>query len=465
MGGVSMAKIAVRKETGRLLFDFTYKGVRCREQTTLDDSAVNRKRLQPLLKRLKHELASGSFKYAEFFPGSPLATRLDPQPETDAGASTPLLTEVVDRPIANTPPFSTFVDLWMEEHKIEWRRSHLRTLQSTVDAHYIRYFRSRPIGEIKREDIMAFRSHLATLPGRCGKPSLSNKRINGILGPLRRIMEDAADQYGFQNPMVNYKPLRIRKTDVQPFSLTEVQKLISACRPDFKDYLVIRIFTGMRTGEAHGLKWKYVDFERRQILIRETQVLGEDEYTKTDSSQRDIQMSQPVYEALLRMHAATAHLSEYVFCNRHGKPLDNKNFTDRVWYPLLRHAGMELRRPYQMRHTAATLWLASGESPEWIARQLGHGSTEMLFRVYSRYVPNITRQDGSAIDRLLSSRFASGDISLAAPASAREREGAAMPSTGPSANSGRHQDSQGPPFMAAQSGFQTHSASARSAAM
>jgi integrase len=64
-----------------------------------------------------------------------------------------------------------------------------------------------------------------------------------------------------------------------------------------------------------------------------------------------------------------------------------------------------------MRHTAATLWLASGEAPEWIARQLGHSSTEMLFRVYSRYVPNLTRRDGSAIERLLATRFASGSAS------------------------------------------------------
>jgi integrase len=61
-----------------------------------------------------------------------------------------------------------------------------------------------------------------------------------------------------------------------------------------------------------------------------------------------------------------------------------------------------------MRHTAATLWLAAGEAPEWIARQLGHTSTEMLFRVYSRYVPNLTRRDGSAIERLLATRFSSG---------------------------------------------------------
>ena len=117
----------------------------------------------------------------------------------------------------------------------------------------------------------------------------------------------------------------------------------------------------MRTGEVHGLKWKYVDFDLRIIRVRETFVLGEDEYTKTDGSQRDIQMSQPVFDALQAQYEATGKVSEYVFCNLLGTPLDNKNFSDRIWYPLLRHLGLEQRRPYQMRHTAATLWLASGK--------------------------------------------------------------------------------------------------------
>lgn len=121
-------------------------------------------------------------------------------------------------------------------------------------------------------------------------------------------------------------------------------------------------------------------------------------------------MSQPVIEALRAQYEATGKNSEYVFCNLVGEPLDNKNFSDRVWYPLLRHLGLDARRPYQMRHTAATLWLASGEAPEWIARQLGHTSTEMLFRVYSRYVPNLTRQDGSAMERLLASQMAQGAL-------------------------------------------------------
>ncbi|MEY8250960.1 MAG: integrase, partial [Colwellia sp.] len=85
--------------------------------------------------------------------------------------------------------------------------------------------------------------------------------------------------------------------------------------------------------------------------------------------------------------------------------VSNNNITKRVWYPMLAHLDLRKRRPYQTRHTAATLWLASGESPEWIARQMGHVNTEMLFRVYSRYVPNLTRRDGSAFERLLTNSF------------------------------------------------------------
>lgn len=296
----------------------------------------------------------------------------------------------------------------MRDHEVEWRRSHIKVLRSTVDGHLVPHFGDMQVGRITKADILAFRTKLAALPGRGGKPGLSNKRINGILAPLRQMLTEAAETHGFVSPVSTYKPLKVRKTDVEPFTLDEVQLILKTVRPDYKDYFAVRFFTGMRTGEAHGLKWKYVDFANRLILVRETFVLGEDEYTKTDGSQREIRMNQVVFEALQRQHAATSKLSDYVFCNREGEPLDNTNFTNRVWKPLLRHLGLKARRAYQMRHTAATLWLASGEAPEWIARQLGHSSTEMLFRVYSRYVPNLTRQDGSAIDRLLATRFASG---------------------------------------------------------
>jgi integrase len=320
-----------------------------------------------------------------------------------------------------TPGFEKFANQWVDERSIEWRRSHTKSLLSTLNGRLIPRFQSKPIGEITKADVLAFRADLAKAPGR-GDKGLSPKRINEIVGLLCQILDEAADRFELTSPTNGIRRLKLRKTDVNPFSLEQVQTILATVRPDYRNLLKTRFFTGMRTGEVHGLKWKYVDFERRLILVRETFVLGEDEYTKTDGSQRDIQMSQPVYEALRTQYEVTGKLSEYVFCNHAGQPLDNKNFSDRVWYPLLRYLGYERRRPYQMRHTAATLWLAAGEAPEWIARQLGHTSTEMLFRVYSRYVPNLTRQDGSAIDRLLATRFSSGQLvldSTAAPESGR----------------------------------------------
>jgi integrase len=398
-----MAKVTARKETGRLVIDFTHRGVRCREQTALTDNAANRKLLQAVVNRIKKAHADGSFRYADFFPQSALCARFA---EVVTGQTVAQDAVASDAPApAASPPFRTFADTWLTNHAVEWRRSHVRVLRSTIDGHLVPHFADKPIGTIGKADILAFRNKLAEAPGRSGK-GLSAKRINGILAPLKQMLAEAAEMHGFTSPAVNIKPLRVKKSDVQPFTLAEVQLILDRVRADYRCYFITRFFTGMRTGEVHGLKWKYVDFDNRLILVRETFVLGEDEYTKTDSSQRDIQMSQIVFDALHRQHRATAKLSDYVFCNRAGEPLDNKNFSDRVWYPLLRHLGLPARRPYQMRHTAATLWLASGEAPEWIARQLGQASTEMLFRVYSRYVPNLTRRDGSAIDRLLASRFA-----------------------------------------------------------
>ena len=405
-----MGSIRARKDNDQLFFDFRFQGRRCREQTLLEDTPANRKRLEKVLAKIESEIEAGTLDYTATFPGSRGAAAATATSPASAAPhpTVPVAAAAAQAAAPATPTFREFTAQWFAEHQVEWRRSHIKVLNSTLEGHLLPAFGDRPVGSITKADILALRARLAELPGRA-RDKMSNKRINGILAPLRQILNDAADRHGFVSPAATLKPLKIRKTDVEPFTLDEVQRLLGVVRADYHDYFTVRFFTGMRTGECHGLKWKYVDFDNRLILIRETFVLGEDEYTKTDSSQRDIQMTQVVYEALKHQHEATGKLGDYVFCNRDGKPLDNKNFSDRVWYPLLRHLGLNPRRPYQMRHTAATLWLASGEAPEWIARQLGHSNTQMLFHVYSRFVPNLTRRDGSAIDRLLATRFASAE--------------------------------------------------------
>lgn len=395
-----MAKVVARKETGKLVIDLTYRGVRCREQTALDDTSENRKRVQIVVEKMTNAQANGAFVYGQFFPGSALAKRFENQDKRAQATE-----ETDEAPVQKGPQFKSFALQWVEEHRIEWRRSHIQSLMSTLNGRILPAFGEKIVSTITKSDILEFRAQLGQEKGRGNKEGLSPKRINEILGLLRQILGEAAERFGFTSPAINIKKLKQPKTDVDPFNLTDVQRIIQTARPEFKDYFVVRFLTGMRTGEVHGLKWKYVDFDLRLIRIRETFVMGEDDYTKTEGSQRDIQMSTPVWDAMQSQFKATGCKSEYVFCNQKSLPLDNKNFSDRVWYPLLENLELKRRRPYQMRHTAATIWLASGEAPEWIARQLGHTSTEMLFRVYSRYVPNLTRQDGSAMERLLAQQI------------------------------------------------------------
>jgi len=220
------------------------------------------------------------------------------------------------------------------------------------------------------------------------------------MSPLLMILDDAAMQYSCPSPVRGIKSLRIPRTKVEPFTLSEVKMIINSVRKDFKYYYTVRFFTGMRTGEIDGLKWSYVDFDKRQILVCESLVSGHTVSTKNDTSFRAIDMTQTVFEAMKHQYELTGD-GDYVFCTRKGTPLNHNNVTNRIWHPLLKELGLTPRRPYITRHTAATLWLACGESAEWIAKQLGHSTTELLHKVYSRYVPNLTRKDGTAFEKLL----------------------------------------------------------------
>jgi len=381
-----MGSIRPRKETGKLFIDFRYRGSRCREQTLLDDTPVNRRRLEKLLQKIESDISVGTFDYAGTFPNSPHARKFAKESEQLNGA--PLLSE--------------FVEEWWEENAFRWKRSGVKNMRSTLDKHLLPTFGPLAINTIGKGDVLKFRARLADLPGRSGK-TLSNKRINNIMQPLKSILDEAADRYGFPSPFRSIKRLPINKPDVHPFSLAEVMRILENIRPDYRNYFTVRFLTGLRTGEIDGLRWKNVDFERGLIYVREAFTYGEMDTTKTPGSDRDVQMSSLVRDVLMEQRKLTISISEFVFCNRDGKQLDQANVTKRVWYPTLERLGMDKRRPYQTRHTAATLWLAAGENPEWVARQLGHSSTQMLFQTYSRYIPNATRQDGSAFESLIQS--------------------------------------------------------------
>ncbi|SHJ88367.1 integrase [Malonomonas rubra DSM 5091] len=390
---------SVRARNNQLFFDFRFQGVRCREQTLLEDNPQNRQKLESFMTQIDKEIKQGTFEYATYFPDSKNLARVAKAPAQAQSVQT--------RNNMETPLFEEFAEEWFLENEIAWKISYQKTIRGTLDKHLIPQFGEMEVSRITKGDILKYRSTLAKVPNG-KKEGLSPDRINHIMTPLRMILGDAADRFHFTTPYTGIKSLKVPKTEVDPFTLEEVNLILSKVRADFRTYYTIRFFTAMRTGEIDGLQWKFVDFERRQILVRETLVQGRIETPKTPGSIREIQMANPVYEALKEQQKVTGHLN-FVFCNRAGETLNHCNVTKRIWYPTLKYLGLKKRRPYQTRHTMATLWLAAGENPEWIAKQMGHMSTEMLFTVYSRFVPNLTRRDGSAFENLLATRVNGGN--------------------------------------------------------
>ncbi len=90
--------------------------------------------------------------------------------------------------------------------------------------------------------------------------------------------------------------------------------------------------------------------------------------------------------------------SEYVFMNTFGRPIQQDKLRE-LWERSLNRAELPYRRMYETRHTFASWALTLGEAPEWVARVLGHVDTSMVYKTYGRYIPNLTKLDGSAIEK------------------------------------------------------------------
>jgi integrase len=86
--------------------------------------------------------------------------------------------------------------------------------------------------------------------------------------------------------------------------------------------------------------------------------------------------------------------------NTEGRPILQDKLRE-LWARAMNKSQLPYRRMYETRHTFASWALAAGESPEWVARTMGHVNTAMIYKTYGRYIPNLTRQDGTALEGML----------------------------------------------------------------
>jgi len=385
----------VYSRSGKLWVDFQYLGERVRERSGMEDTPANRRTLRNQMDLIVAEIENGAFEFAKRFPHS---------------KKKDYFTMLEGRIVRKDPAevlFGDYVAKWWEEMKPGMSESQIRDYTTILNTHHMPYFSKMRFGEICSK--VRMKKYVAHLKGKktpLGKP-LSAKRIRNVMIPLRVIVRDAIEEHEWidlTDPFSGLKLPKVRKKRIHPFAFDEWAVLKEHLTVWFRPYFDFAVQTGLRPSEQVALKWSAVD--ARFVHIELSRVRNREKADlKTPESNRRLEIRPSMRQILEAQRRQTALFqSEYVFLNTKGLPCVQDTLRGH-WVKAMEKSGLLFRRMYETRHTFASWALSKGETPEWVARTLGHVDTAMVFNTYSRYIPNMTRRDGSALEEMFA-----GDI-------------------------------------------------------
>jgi integrase len=192
-------------------------------------------------------------------------------------------------------------------------------------------------------------------------------------------------------------PHRARKT--KPLSPEEADLIMRFSPQPYKWFFQVSILTGLRTGEALGLRWEDFDLRKRVIYIRRTLTGGKISAPKTLAGEREIPLFRPVWEIYEKRRRANLRNCEWFFYSTYRGVLSLAAIR-RTWKAFLSAFEMEPRPLYATRHTFASLAVAAGEDPLWIAQVMGHARPDQLLLRYASYLEGV-KNDGEKFLNLL----------------------------------------------------------------
>jgi integrase len=181
---------------------------------------------------------------------------------------------------------------------------------------------------------------------------------------------------------------------------------------------VLALATGMRQGELLALHWRDVDLEQRVLSVRWSLRYHQGVFTvkepKTRRSRRRIALAEQTVEALRthrarqlkeRLKAGKAWVGnswdDLVFCSAIGSPLTSNGQVRSTLRRIIRHAGLPMIRFHDLRHTCATLALASNVNPKVVSEMLGHSTVAITLDVYSHVLPDMQQDAAAAVAAML----------------------------------------------------------------
>jgi len=239
-------------------------------------------------------------------------------------------------------------------------------------------------------------SYLQGLQNKLRAKGLKARSVNSFIHScLRAMLRDARVDGLVKVDLYDrdfFKPLPITDTkpSIDPYTPEEREIILEAfrtARPHFYRFVFFQFWQGTRPSEAIALRRGDVDLKYATAGIHKSIVQGHEGGTKTARSNREIHLHDNVLKVLGAENPVplSVHPDDFLFTTPEGTPIDESNFYNREWKPILKANNIRPRPFYNTRHSYVSFLYSIGAKSGFISSQTGD-SIKTLESDYAKYI-------------------------------------------------------------------------------
>jgi site-specific recombinase XerD/predicted RNA-binding Zn-ribbon protein involved in translation (DUF1610 family) len=308
---------------------------------------------------------------------------------------------------------------WLPAVKATIRPSTYNSYVQHVECHIVPHIGAVKLQKLSGSQVNALYAKLAESGGLDGKKGLSPQTIHHVHACLHKACKDAV-RWGqlSRNPLDAADPPRAKgdsTREMKTWTKEQLKAFLEAVREDRLSPLWHTIaMTGMRRGEALGLRWIDVDLEAGRLSIRRALIpINRDVVVsepKTAKGRRVVALDSGTVEVLKGQAARQLEErsnwdegwveSGLVFTAENGAALDPESIS-RYWRQAVKKTMLPTIRLHDLRHTHATLALQAGVHPKVVSERLGHATVSITLDTYSHAIPAMQEEAAALIAGLV----------------------------------------------------------------